>query len=550
MAETEKPLEIRVAQGTYKPNQGLIPIVSPGTPERGGPSPGKWPADEGNLAAFSLIDNVALKGGYAGVVASDPNARDIELYETILSGDLNGDDIEVEDPSNSGDEPTWQDNCQKVVSSNDNDANAILDGFTIEGGRNYIWTYGSGPTGGGGMVIYKSNPTIIDCTFRDNSVRKCGGGIYNKSSSPTLINCTFSGNRADRGAGIYNGVSASPESKYSSPALIDCTFNNNYAFSSGAGIYNNHGNPKLFNCTFNHNAAYISGGGMSWGENPELVNCLFVQNTAGHGGAIVCDANLTLVNCTFTNNSAIVGGGSISTFEHNKLEINNCIFTGNKVFGEPPYPGSGGVFGLAGDETTITNCTFYGNWAEQKSAIYKGSSSILRICNSIIWDGEDAISISNPSTFVVKHSDIQGGLEGEGNIDVDPFFTNPGYWADTNDPNIIVELNDSNAIWIEGDYHLQSQAGRWNPATQTWIQDYVTSPCIDSGDPNSPIGLEPFPYGGYINMGAYGGTSEASKSYFGDPLCETIVAGDINGDCKVDQTDLDILMMHWLAEHN
>jgi hypothetical protein len=40
-------------------------------------------------------------------------------------------------------------------------------------------------------------------------------------------------------------------------------------------------------------------------------------------------------------------------------------------------------------------------------------------------------------------------------------------------------------------------------------------------------------------MVAYGGTDEAGKSYFGTPVCETIIAGDINGDCKVDFDDLD-----------
>jgi len=64
----------------------------------------------------------------------------------------------------------------------------------------------------------------------------------------------------------------------------------------------------------------------------------------------------------------------------------------------------------------------------------------------------------------------------------------------------------------------------------------------------SPIGLEPFPNGGRINMGAYGGTAEASKSYFGAPVCETIVAGDINGDCRVDFADFGIMVSHWRAE--
>ncbi|MHC4360988.1 MAG: right-handed parallel beta-helix repeat-containing protein, partial [Planctomycetota bacterium] len=45
-----------------------------------------------------------------------------------------------------------------------------------------------------------------------------------------------------------------------------------------------------------------------------------------------------------------------------------------------------------------------------------------------------------------------------------------------------------------------------------WVTDDVTSPCIDAGDPATPLGDEPSPNGGIINMGAYGGTSQASKS--------------------------------------
>jgi hypothetical protein len=100
-----------------------------------------------------------------------------------------------------------------------------------------------------------------------------------------------------------------------------------------------------------------------------------------------------------------------------------------------------------------------------------------------------------------------------------------------------------------GDYHLKSQAGRWDPARRAWVTDDVTSPCIDAGDPFAPIGYEPFPNGGVANLGAFGGTTEASKSWFGGPVCEKIIAGDINGDCRVDFTDLEILMRHWLEEY-
>jgi hypothetical protein len=95
-----------------------------------------------------------------------------------------------------------------------------------------------------------------------------------------------------------------------------------------------------------------------------------------------------------------------------------------------------------------------------------------------------------PDEFEVRYNDIQGGWEGEGNLDKDPLFADPD--AD--------------------DYHLKSAAGRWDPATQTWVQDTVTSPCIDAGDPTTDLIDEPDPNGGRINLGAYGGTTQASKS--------------------------------------
>ena len=63
-----------------------------------------------------------------------------------------------------------------------------------------------------------------------------------------------------------------------------------------------------------------------------------------------------------------------------------------------------------------------------------------------------------------------------------------------------------------------------------------------------PSAQEVFPNGGIVNMGAYGGTAEASRSYLGHPVCETQIAGDINGDCMVDDKDQAILTRHWLQQ--
>ena len=107
----------------------------------------------------------------------------------------------------------------------------------------------------------------------------------------------------------------------------------------------------------------------------------------------------------------------------------------------------------------------------------------------------------------MTYTDVQGGWPGEGNIDADPYFVTTGFWDTNRTPE---NLDDD--FWVEGDYHLQSQAGRWNPVSQTWVQDVITSPCIDAGNPGSDWTAEPQPSGGRINMGAYGDTAKASKS--------------------------------------
>jgi hypothetical protein len=81
-----------------------------------------------------------------------------------------------------------------------------------------------------------------------------------------------------------------------------------------------------------------------------------------------------------------------------------------------------------------------------------------------------------------------------------------------------------------GDYHLRSEAGRYDPGTTTWVTDPVSSPCIDAGDPAADYSQEPTPNGGRINMGFDGNTAEASKSqevYFtvapsaSPPVCDS-----------------------------
>jgi hypothetical protein len=200
-----------------------------------------------------------------------------------------------------------------------------------------------------------------------------------------------------------------------------------------------------------------------------------------------CDGRIS--NCVIVNNQTNTWCYSPTVNMCNGL-IKNCTIASN-------------ISGVGGTPT-IQNCIIYDNWAEQIRGTPKS----------------------------ISYSNVQGGWLGTGNIDADPCFVRLADWP------------------VRGDYHLKSQAGRWDANEGRWMKDDVTSPCIDAGNTNSPIGFEPFPNGGIINMGAYGGTAEASKSYFGQPLCETIVAGDINGDCKVNFQDFRLMALHWLEDNN
>lgn len=61
LANVGAATEIRVAQGIYKPDQDEGGKVTPGD----------------RAAAFSLINAVAVRGGYAGIGAPDPDDRDL-----------------------------------------------------------------------------------------------------------------------------------------------------------------------------------------------------------------------------------------------------------------------------------------------------------------------------------------------------------------------------------------------------------------------------------------------------------------------------------------
>ena len=579
-----KPVEIRVAQGVYQPDRSTAEPNGTGDRE----------------ATFQLITGVALKGGYAGFGHPDPNARDIEFYETILSGDLAGNDLDVNDVWDLWNEPSRAENSYHVVTASGRNETAVLEGVTITNGyangaelKNQdrgggVYTNSGGPTVlnctftrnyaglGGGMCIVRGNPLVANCTFIMNWSGG-GGGLRNMSSSPTVSNCTFVANYGSYGGGMCN--------RESSPNIIDCTFNDNASFEGG-GMYDSNSSPIVSNCTLSWNHAYFGGGISSTDGSSETVKEAIIEgNFAGGGGGIYCHrSSLTMRNSIIKDNRVSPGpevftargGGVFCSYSHitiaasviarnrakgiaggiyttlSELVLVKNIITANEaisLYG----PGRCGGISCYGGTTTIINNTILGNradayisHAEQVPGEGGGicCSGNLTLISSIIWDNRpEGVRAAEDSTVRITYCDIQASWAGVANIDADPCFAEAGYW----DPNGTPEdANDD--FWVDGEYHLKSQAGRWDVNEGRWVMDEVTSPCIDAGDPMTPIGLEAFPNGGIINIGAYGGTAEASKSYFGGLACETIMAGDVNGDCRVNFLDFQLMALHWMWE--
>ena len=208
--------EIWVAEGTYKPTRSS-----------------SYPRD----ATFQIENGVAVYGGFAGTETAR-DQRDWVAHPTVLSGDLNGNGLDDSD-------------TYHVVTEDNTDASAVLDGFIITGGN-----ANSGAVRderGGGMLIWGGHPTVRNVIFSGNFARK-GGGMANYNGSPTLTNVIFRSNSALRGGGMYNSGKA--------PRLTNVTFSGNRAvgfpYSSdgyGGGIYNSGSYPTLTNCILWGNTA-------------------------------------------------------------------------------------------------------------------------------------------------------------------------------------------------------------------------------------------------------------------------------------------------------
>ncbi len=187
----------------------------------------------------------------------------------------------------------------------------------------------------------------------------------------------------------------------------------------------------------------------------------------------------------------------------------------------------------------MTNCTLAGNVTGFfGGGLYNGGSATVTNC--IGW-GNSPDTFNGLSIPVVVFSCVEGGFDGEGNIDSDPLFVDPNngnYRLSPGSP--CIDAGDNLAVPRGIEFDLDG-----NPR-------FVDDPCADdTGNGERPI----------VDMGAFEfqGTScdiDGDGTVGASDLLILLVSwgpcadcgncpADLDGDCTVGASDLLILLANW-----
>jgi len=311
---------------------------------------------------------------------------------------------------------------------------------------------------------------------------------------------------------------------YSDPVIEKCVVRNNtrygiYGFNTLATIKSSvireNGNIGIYDC------------------DGLISECLVEDNTDNGmmdcGGTI--DNNKIIGNkhgmryCHGTITFCVIQENEFDGIHQCRAKISNCIVSGNL--------GDGIELWSSEPHSIISNCTIIGN---KLNGISSDFNKPIENCIITLNGG---FGISSAPSAILKYNNIWGNLAGNYSI------TTPGTTDTHENPQFLDNGSWNIDNWVEGEYFLKSEAGRW---TETgWVNDIITSPCIDAGDPTTGVFFEPAPNGDRVNQGAYGGTDKASKSPWGpEPYCAEYIPGDANLDCRMDLLDIAIISSYWL----
>jgi hypothetical protein len=412
---------------------------------------------------YSVVQ--ATDGGYilaGGATSSGPNGADYWMLKT----DTDGDSLWSRSFGGSG-----FDECYSILQTND--GGYVLAGHTdsFGAGLDDFWLVKTGP---------------------EHGTTVCGdvSGVWDSTGSPYYVNCDvnvpagqtltiqpgvqvlFTGHYkfnvygnlraigADQDSIVFTRAFPTEESRWwgirfadeagDSSRLAHCvveygTANGAYPENAGGGIFIDRCALSVEHCSIRHNDASDGGGVAVFGDcTPTFSRCEIAynnaSNTVGSGGAIMHQPRPTnggtiTLDHCLLHDNSAAGGGAIWPGRSNFI-LTNCAISKNTASQQ------GGAINLwhsNGYGVTLLNCISWENAAPSDSELYYGEAA---------------------GSAIVSYSNMQDVYPGSGNIDTDPLFVDA----------------------TNGNFHLT-----------------YPSPCVDAGDPTSPLD----PDGSRADMGAF-----------------------------------------------
>ena len=282
---------ILVAAGVYFPTKKYAESYKDGTPTTE------------KACSFVIPNGVVLLGGFPANQSDETgmSSRNWIVNTTILSGDLNGDDLYGR----------IDDNAHHIIILFDASPRTVIDGFYLYGGNSNATE----------TAYYKEDT-------RYHILSGCGAAIYSYSfvstASPTLRNLVIQSNNAsNKGGGFFNysqNDDASPE--ITNVEFIDNKVTSSVTTGGGRGgglcIEGRTISAKITNVIITGNSALSNGFSYGGGAyfraindcRPEIQNTLIAGNISNAGGGIFFNSTAqttapVLTNVTISGNKAV-----------------------------------------------------------------------------------------------------------------------------------------------------------------------------------------------------------------------------------------------------
>jgi parallel beta-helix repeat protein len=424
---------------------------------------------------YSRIDNqgkiLTILGGYQGGTSSSYNAgtggnfltRTADPTLTIISG--GADSIGV-----------------NLTRFNFDPFMLVFDNFTVKNSKKGIvcdrdvsWPHVSNVTISNNIIENNGQPGITTG----------GAGILVTGDNHKILNNIIRNNRGGRGAGI-SGSGGSP----------------NFLLVEGNRVENNTGYDD-------HCAGIYLGGEVTIRNN--IISGNRLENSYGWGGGLVILGTAHMSFNIIKDNFCPSYGGALFVDEGGIAYMDNELIYHNSTSGSGGEGGAGVGLddGVPGSSYVyMTNCTVVNNYSPGVlggNAVFFDVNSFCILKNCIMAGNGDDFYVTSGSSLTATYTLSQEGIVGKGNFIADPLF------ADS----------------LNGDFHLKSRSGRYNPVSQSWVVDNIHSPAIDAGDSTSSYNNEPAPNGNRINLGSYGNTIYASKSFPGTNSVQALAEAEV-----------------------